>query len=89
MGVGALLLVFGIKLARASSRVEAVGWALVVGGGVGNLIDRIVNDGHVVDFMRVGIGGLETGIFNVADTAILAGLVTLLVSALTPRFELD
>jgi len=47
--------------------------ALVVGGGLGNLIDRIFNDGRVVDFMQIGFSPLRTGIFNVADMAIMAG----------------
>ena len=47
--------------------------ALVVGGGLGNLIDRLFNDGHVVDFMQIGFSPLRTGVFNVADMAIMAG----------------
>jgi signal peptidase II len=37
------------------------------------MIDRIRFDGRVFDFLNVGIGGLRTGIFNVADVAIMAG----------------
>lgn len=46
--------------------------AVLVAGGVGNLIDRAFNDGRVVDFMQVGLGPLRTGIFNVADVQIMA-----------------
>jgi signal peptidase II len=52
--------------------------ALVFGGGASNLIDRFVFDGHVTDFLNVGIGSLRTGIFNIADMAISAGVVYLL-----------
>ena len=53
-------------------------YALVVGGGVGNLIDRALH-GYVVDFMWMGIpGGLGTNIFNVADVSIMAGVITLI-----------
>lgn len=50
-------------------------WALslVAAGGLGNMIDRIIY-GSVVDFMNMGIGGLRTGIFNVADMLIMAAL---------------
>jgi signal peptidase II len=48
--------------------------ALIIGGGLGNLIDRIVNQGAVIDFMNIGIGSIRTGIFNVADLAIMAGI---------------
>lgn len=49
--------------------------AMIVGGGVSNLIDRLRYGGYVVDFLNVGIGSLRTGIFNVADMAIMAGVV--------------
>ena len=49
--------------------------ALVVGGGLSNLIDRVRYGGYVVDFLNVGIGSLRTGIFNVADMAIMLGVV--------------
>jgi len=57
-------------------------WALVmlIGGGVGNLIDRAVY-GYVVDFLNLGIGNLRTGIFNIADMAIMAGIGLLLFSS--------
>ena len=45
---------------------------LIVGGGIGNLIDRI-RFGSVVDFFNLGIGDLRTGIFNAADMAITLG----------------
>jgi signal peptidase II len=46
--------------------------ALFVAGGASNLLDRILY-GTVIDFMNVGIGPLRTGIFNVADMAIMLG----------------
>jgi signal peptidase II len=54
-------------------------YALVIGGGAGNLIDRAAH-GYVVDFMWMGIpGGLGTNIFNVADVSIMIGVITLIV----------
>lgn len=47
---------------------------LILAGGFGNLYDRAINDGRVVDFMLLQLGPLQTGIFNVADIAIMAGL---------------
>jgi signal peptidase II len=47
--------------------------SLILGGGLGNLIDRIRFEGRVFDFLNLGIGGLRTGIFNVADLAIVIG----------------
>lgn len=56
------------------NRMSVIAGGLMVGGGVGNLIDRIFNNGAVVDFLNLGIGSLRTGIFNIADMAIMAGL---------------
>ena len=53
--------------------------SLILAGGLGNLIDRVVHDGLVVDFMNMGLGPRwRTGVFNVADVAIMAGLFSLL-----------
>lgn len=59
-----------------------VAWSLVLSGGLGNLVDRIMNDGRVIDFMNIGIGGFRTGIFNVADVCITVGVVLLVLQAL-------
>ena len=46
---------------------------LVRGGGLRNLVDRLVNDGQVIDFLNISLGGFRTGIFNLADVWILSG----------------
>lgn len=82
-GVGLLLLsmLFYVATSRRLSRLHIVAIALIAGGGVGNLIDRLMNDGRVVDFLNLGIGSLRTGIFNVADVAIMLGGGLLLLAA--------
>jgi signal peptidase II len=57
------------------TRSMALGVALTVGGGLGNLIDRLRFDGAVIDYIRIGIGRLRTGVFNLADVALIIGLV--------------
>jgi signal peptidase II len=57
------------------ARVPFAAGALILAGGIGNLIDRISQNGLVTDFLNLGIGPLRTGIFNVADMAITAGCV--------------
>jgi signal peptidase II len=65
-------------------KVSFVALALLLAGGVGNLIDRIWLGGIVIDFMVIDLGGLtgiswlKTGIFNVADMAITTGFLLLL-----------
>ncbi len=52
---------------------------LLLAGGIGNLIDRLFHGGLVIDFLNVGIGPVRTGIFNVADMAIMAGFGILIL----------
>jgi signal peptidase II len=78
--VAALLigLVAASLFARRLQPWRVVALALVAGGGISNLIDRLLYNGRVTDFLNVGIGGVRTGIFNVADMAIMAGALLLL-----------
>lgn len=62
-----------------------IAYGLIIGGGFGNLLDRFLNDGAVIDFMNLGLGWLRTGIFNVADMAITGGVIFLLVFGLRSR----
>lgn len=45
----------------------------VTGGGISNLLDRLLHDGGVTDFLSLGIGNFRTGVFNLADMYILIG----------------
>ena len=70
--IGALFMAFRYKW----SRLAAVGLMLFVAGGLSNLVDRVAI-GTVIDFLNIGIGPWRTGIFNVADVAIMAGAALL------------
>ncbi len=59
--------------------------SMIIGGGVGNLLDRAFRDGAVIDFVNLGIGGFRTGIFNVADMAVLCGCIVLFIALLFPK----
>jgi signal peptidase II len=88
------LLLSCVLLLRAGPLPGAalVGLGLVAGGGIANWIDRLVA-GAVTDFVSLGLGGLRTGIFNVADVSVLAGVAALLLAsrgrAETPRVAPD
>ena len=72
-GAGLLLLgvtVYGIRRLHAGE--PALGIVLIAAGGWSNWIDRVMR-GSVIDFLNVGIGPLRTGVFNVADVAIMLG----------------
>lgn len=61
-----------------SHPLSILGISLIIGGGFSNLIDRLLHSGAVVDFMNMGVGNLRTGVFNLADVAIVIGAGTLL-----------
>jgi signal peptidase II len=71
---------------RNVTTCDVAAFSMIVGGGVGNLIDRLMYDGIVVDFVNVGIGSVRTGVFNVADTAVIAGVALYLLCQI--RLEL-
>ena len=54
------------------SRLRTIALAMMIGGGVANWLDRIA-DGRVTDYIVLSAGRLRTGVFNLGDTAILAG----------------
>jgi len=81
VGVGVVLTaLLGYLLFTTSlNRYTTIALTLICAGGFGNLIDRILYDGYVVDFLNIGVGGLRTGIFNVADIAITTGAIALII----------
>lgn len=83
IAVGVLLLGMLVYLfiGKDLDAASTGGLAMIAGGGISNWIDRVLNEGRVVDFMNMGIGGLRTGIFNVADVAIMAGVGVLLLAS--------
>jgi signal peptidase II len=66
---------------RDSRPLLAAGFSFVAVGGIGNLLDRIIHDGRVGDFLNIGVGVLRTGIFNVADACIMLGCLLLFIDA--------
>ena len=75
VGTGMLLLALTVIAIRGGlNGSPALGLALFIAGGASNWIDRVVR-GSVVDFVNVGIGSVRTGVFNVADVAIMIGAV--------------
>lgn len=69
----------GSGRAALSPRTGRVAAVLVIAGGAGNLVDRIAF-GEVRDFLLFRLGGLATGIMNLADLYILAALITVVVA---------
>ena len=80
VSLGAALLLW-VWLARTSSPLSAAGLGLIIGGAVGNLLDRVIH-GAVADFFLFHALGYSWYIFNIADVAIVAGVLALLYDSL-------
>ena len=71
---------------RVNETLLAVALALVIGGAVGNVIDRI-RFGAVVDFLDFHVGGWHWPAFNIADSAITIGVILLILDSLKSKPE--
>ena len=67
-------------LAKAETRMVAIALGAVIGGAIGNVIDRL-RFGAVVDFIRAHAWGWDWYVFNIADAGIVCGVVALLADA--------
>ena len=81
---GALTLAFAVMAFRAQHALERAGFALVVGGALGNIIDRL-RQGAVTDFLDFYWRDWHWPTFNVADIAITLGAVLILAASLPLR----
>jgi len=80
LGIGAAIVVWLRKLKARSQGLLACSLALILGGALGNVIDRI-QLGHVIDFIHVHWNAAYFPAFNVADSAISVGAGLLLLDA--------
>lgn len=74
-----VLLVLLVRILQKSNLNKwlVVAFAFVIGGGIGNLIDRIAH-GKVTDFFHIKLGFFQTGIFNMADVSVTTGVFLIL-----------
>lgn len=73
-------LVFTVWLTRAVRRLEAFALGLLIGGAIGNAVDRVVH-GAVFDFISLHAFGYRWYVFNIADVAVVVGVALLLYDA--------
>ncbi len=83
LAISLIVLVFWWRAAEGG-QVATVGFALIVGGAIGNLIDRLLS-GHVIDFLLLHFGDWTLFVFNLADVALSLGPVMLLAVYLFPH----
>jgi signal peptidase II len=76
----AAIIVLSVLIVRSQRvSINSVAFALILGGAMGNLIDRAIR-GRVIDFMRAHYYDLNYPVFNVADSAITIGVVLILLA---------
>ena len=68
-----------IKKNKITRKIELISLSLVVGGSLGNLIDRIIR-GYVIDFIDIKIFGYDFPVFNIADSFITIGVILLILT---------
>lgn len=81
--VSAVLVVWLTRL-PATQKWTAAALSLIIGGALGNLIDRLLF-GHVIDFIDLYYGRWHWPAFNIADSAIVIGVAMILLETLFPR----
>lgn len=81
VGATALLLLGVLLILRRPglSLTRRIGLYLILAAGLSNVLDRLIR-GQVIDFLNLGIGTLRTGIFNVADVALMLGLALVVLA---------
>ena len=67
-------------LEKSLDKTSIIGFSLIIGGGVGNIFDRIVY-GSVTDFLYLNFKFFKTGIFNIADLSVTIGMILILISS--------
>lgn len=82
--VASLLVLWLLVSSPPEERLQRIALALILGGALGNIVDRVRWEG-VVDFIQVGVAGHYWPIFNVADSAVTVGAVVLAGSFLFRR----
>jgi signal peptidase II len=83
-GVAVIVILFWMRRLSSSEHLTAASLALILGGAVGNIIDRFLY-GHVVDFIQWHYQDWYWPAFNVADSAITVGVTFLIAASLVAR----
>ena len=81
-----IVLFVWISRLKADEKLTAISLALILGGAIGNVIDRVLL-GHVIDFIQVWLGSYPWPAFNIADSAISVGAVILILSGMKKPYE--
>jgi signal peptidase II len=82
----AVVLTVWMSRLKSEAKWEAISLALILGGAIGNVIDRVLH-GYVIDFIDVYYGSYHWPAFNIADSAICVGAVMLIIDSFRKKPE--
>jgi len=82
------LVILFLLTKKTLSVVQTVGSCFIIGGGIGNLFDRLIY-GSVTDFLHIDLVIFHTGIFNMADVSVMTGMFILFLSVYNKQTKPD
>lgn len=88
VGIALTIMLIYTILAKNLALFKLIAFTLIIGGGLGNLIDRIIHGGAVIDFIVLQMFDLSTGIFNAADMFVMIGMFIILIGNLLVKQKL-
>ncbi|MEP3524591.1 MAG: signal peptidase II [Hyphomicrobiales bacterium] len=84
VGIACVVVIIMLYLwwqARDEGLLPALGYGMILGGAIGNIIDRAVY-GHVIDYVLLHAGGYSFAVFNLADAALTVGVIAILIASI-------
>ena len=82
------ILIYYIKSSLEIKKIELFAYSFIIGGLFGNLYDRIVY-GYVIDFLDIYIFGYDYPVFNIADCAIVMGIIILIFNSFRRSIKIE
>ena len=79
------LFISSVIIKKQKIRLKEISLIILLSGGIGNLIDRIFNEGKVIDFIILGTANIHTAVFNFADLFIIVGTILFVFSSVKER----
>ncbi len=86
-GISTILYLFisSFLIKKQKILLKEVSLIILLSGGIGNLLDRIFNEGKVIDFIIIGTSNIHTAVFNLADLFIITGTLLFLFSSVREK----
>lgn len=89
IGISAIFYLFisSVIIKKQKIRLKEISLLILLSGGIGNLLDRIFNEGKVIDFIIIGTTNVHTAVFNLADLFIIIGTFLFVYSSIRGQTE--